>query len=79
MLAYGFTKNRQFGVKIDRNSVFLSREWHITDWLFITFPCMSFYGFWKNSNFRLKSIGVSLKFYQNRHFGGKNSPKLNIS
>jgi hypothetical protein len=40
---------------------------------------MIFIGFWKKSIFWSKSIGVSLWFYRNRQFGGKNWPKLCIS
>jgi hypothetical protein len=41
----------------------ISWSWpHITDHLYITVSYMSFYGFWKNSCFCSKSIGVSLRF-----------------
>jgi hypothetical protein len=50
------------GAKTDRNSIFLGRDRHMMDRLYITVPYISFYGFWKNSNFRSKSIGVSLRF-----------------
>jgi hypothetical protein len=43
--AYGFTENRQFEAKTDRNSVFLCRDPHIPDSLYITVPYMSFYRF----------------------------------
>jgi hypothetical protein len=35
VLAFGFTKKRQFVAETDRNSVFLGREAHIPDWLYI--------------------------------------------
>jgi hypothetical protein len=31
LLAYGFTKNRQFAAKIDQNSIFLDGDPHIPD------------------------------------------------
>jgi hypothetical protein len=51
VLAYSFTENHQLGAKIDRNSVFLCRDPHITDRLYITVSYMSFYGFKKNPTF----------------------------
>jgi hypothetical protein len=42
VLAYGFTKNCQFAIKIDRNSVFLGHKACIPDWLYIMLPYMSF-------------------------------------
>jgi hypothetical protein len=63
-VAYDFTENRQFGAKIDRNSVFHGRDPYITNRLYITVPYMSFYRFWENLNFRSKSISVSLRYYQ---------------
>jgi hypothetical protein len=57
-----FTENRQFRAKTDRNSVFLGRCPHIVNRLYIMVPYMSFYRFWTNSNFRSKSVGVSLRF-----------------
>jgi hypothetical protein len=71
-LAYDFTENHQFGVKTDRNSIFLGRDRHILDRLYITVPYMSFYGFFKKSNFRSKFIGVSLRFYRISQVWGKN-------
>jgi hypothetical protein len=59
-----FTKNRQFWAKTEQNSVFLGHDTHIADKLYITVSYMIFYGFSKNSNFRSKSIGVSLRFYK---------------
>jgi hypothetical protein len=45
MLAYGFTENHQFVIKTERNSIFLGRDPHITDRLYITLSYMSFYEF----------------------------------
>jgi hypothetical protein len=45
VLAYGFTENHQFMAKTDRNSVFLGRDPHILDRLYIMISYMSFYGF----------------------------------
>jgi hypothetical protein len=44
-LANDYTENCQFGAKTDRNSVFLDRDIHITNRLFVTAPYMNFYGF----------------------------------
>jgi hypothetical protein len=51
VLAYRFSENRQFMAKTVQNSVFLGRDPHITDGLYITVPYMCFYGFSKNSKF----------------------------
>jgi hypothetical protein len=45
VVAYGFTENRQFGAKTDRNSIFLGRDPHMVDRLSKTVPYMNFYGF----------------------------------
>ena len=79
MLAYGFTENLKFGAKTDRNSVFHSRGPHIADWLSLAVSYKNFYGFWKISHFRSKSIGVSLLIYQKLPACGKDWPKLHIS
>jgi hypothetical protein len=47
VLAYDFTKNHQFAAKTNLNSVFLGRDPHIADQLYITVSYMTFYGFWK--------------------------------
>jgi hypothetical protein len=64
VLAYGFTENGQLPAKTDRNSVFHGPNPHILDRIYLMVSYMSFYGFSKNSNFRSKSIGVSLQFYR---------------
>jgi hypothetical protein len=79
VLVNGFSKNRQFGAKTVQNSVFLGRDPHIADRLYITAPYMSFDQFWKNSNFHSKSVGVSLRFCRKSLVWGKNWPKLSIS
>jgi hypothetical protein len=79
MLSNDFTENHLFEAKIDWNYIFLGHDPHIMDCLYITVPYMSFYGFQKNLNFHSKSIRVSLRFYWNRDFGGKNWSKLYIS
>jgi hypothetical protein len=78
VLAYRFTENRQFVANTDRNYIFLSRDPHISDQLYIMVPYMSCYNFLKNSNFRSKSIGVSLRFYQKSPVCDNNWPKLCI-
>jgi hypothetical protein len=45
VVAYGFTENRQFGAKTDRNSIFLGRDPHMVDRLSKMVPYMNFYGF----------------------------------
>jgi hypothetical protein len=45
MLGYGFTENRWFRAKSDRDSVFLGLEPHIVDRLYITVMYISFYMF----------------------------------
>jgi hypothetical protein len=61
-LAYGFSEIRYCAAKTDRNSVFLSRDPHILDRLYVMVLYMSFYEFSKISNFRSESKGVSLQF-----------------
>jgi hypothetical protein len=78
-VSINYTENRQFRAKTNRNSVFLGCDSHIIDWLYITIPYMNFYRFWKNSIFRSKSIGVSLRFYRKSLVWGINWPKLSIS
>jgi hypothetical protein len=46
VLAYG-TENLQFAAKTDRNSIFIGRDTHILDRLYIIILYMSFYGFSK--------------------------------
>jgi hypothetical protein len=75
VLAYGFTVNRQFVAKTDRKFVFLGRDAHILDLLYITVPHMCFYEFQKNSKFCSKSISVSLRFYCKLTVCGKTKPK----
>jgi hypothetical protein len=78
-LSLGFSEHRQFGAKTDTDSLFLVRNPHIADRIYITVSYLSFYRFWKNSNFHSKSVGVSLRFYGKSPFRGKNCPKLSIS
>jgi hypothetical protein len=47
VLAYGFTKNPQFATKTDRNSVFLVRDPHTPDRLYLMVSYMCFYKFFK--------------------------------
>jgi hypothetical protein len=79
MLVYDFTQNRQFWAKTEQNSVFLGRDTHIVDRLYITVSYIIFYVIWKNSNFCSKSMSVSLRFYQKSPVCGKNWRKLCIS
>jgi hypothetical protein len=76
VLAYGFTINRQFAAKTDRNSIFLGCDPHIPDRLYIMVLYLSFHGF---SNFRSKSVCVSLQFYRKSSVCSKNWPKLRVS
>jgi hypothetical protein len=69
--AYGFTENRQFAAKTDQNSEFLGRDPNIPNRLYIMVSYMSFYEFSKFSNFRLKFISVSLRFYRKSPVCGK--------
>jgi hypothetical protein len=48
LLAFGFIVKYQFVAKTDRNSVFLDREAHIPDQLYIIVMYISFKGFKKN-------------------------------
>jgi hypothetical protein len=44
-LAYGFSENGQFGAESDRNKVFLGRDPHIADQLYIMVLYTYFYRF----------------------------------
>jgi hypothetical protein len=72
ILACGFTEKCLFMTKTDRNSVFLSREVHIPDRLYIIVMCINFYEFLKNTNFGSKSKGVNLQFYGKSQVCDKN-------
>jgi hypothetical protein len=74
-----FIENCQFGPKSNQNTVFLGRDPHIPDQLYIMVKNMSFYRFRKNSNFHSKSRDVGQRFYQKSQVWGKNRPKLCIS
>jgi hypothetical protein len=78
VVAYDFTKNRQFGAKTDWNSVFIGRDPYIVDRLYIIALYIHFMDF-KKSNFCSKSIVVSLRFYRKSPVWGKNWPTLCIS
>jgi hypothetical protein len=58
--------------KIDQNSIFLGREAHIPEWVYIMVLYINFYEFLKNSNFGSKSKDVSLQFYRKTAVFGKN-------
>jgi hypothetical protein len=58
-------------IKTDRTSVFISREAHSLDRLYIMVMNINFYRFLKNSNFDSKSKGVSLQFYRKMLFYDK--------
>jgi hypothetical protein len=45
VLGYDSSENRQFGALTDRNLVFLGRDSHIADRLYITVPYNNFYRF----------------------------------
>jgi hypothetical protein len=64
-LAYGFSENRQFAAKTDRNSIFLSRDPHISDRLYIMVLYMSFSEFSKISNFCSESKVLAYSFGEN--------------
>jgi hypothetical protein len=65
-------------IKTDRNSVFIGREAHIPDRLYIMVMYLKFYGFQKISNLGSKFKGVSLRFYWKMSVSDKNWPKLRI-
>jgi hypothetical protein len=71
VLAFGFTEKLQFTSKTDQNSIFLGCKTHILDQLHIIVPHISFYGFFKKSNFGSKFKWVSLRFYRKRQFTTK--------
>jgi hypothetical protein len=71
VLAYGFTKNCQFGAKTDRNSVFHGRDPRIANRLSITVPYFNFYGIWKIPHFCSKSKGVAYGISENCQFRAK--------
>jgi hypothetical protein len=79
VLAYGFTKNGQFGAKTDQNSLFLGRNPRIANRLSIKVSYFNFYGFWNISHFCSKSNGVSLRLYRKLPVSGQNWSKLHIS
>jgi hypothetical protein len=72
VLAFGFTEKRQSEATTYRNYVFLGREAHILDWLYIIALYRNLYGFFKISNFGSKSKHFSLRFYQKMPVCGKN-------
>jgi hypothetical protein len=51
VLACGFPENHQFAAKTNRNSIFLGRDPHISNWVYIMVPYMSFTGFQNFQNF----------------------------
>jgi hypothetical protein len=79
LLVFCFIGKRQFAAKTDRNSVFLGREAHIPNWLYIMVLYNFFYRLSNIWNFDLKSNGVSIWFYSKTIVCGKNWPKLHIS
>jgi hypothetical protein len=64
-LAYGFSENQQFAAKTDRNSIFLSRDPHISDRLYIMVLYMSFSEFSKILNFCSESKVLAYGFGEN--------------
>jgi hypothetical protein len=78
VLAYCFSESHQFAAKTDQNSVFLYRDPHILDWLYITVPLMSLYGFPKFLNFHSKFIGRQFATQTDRSsiFFGRDPPIL---
>jgi hypothetical protein len=67
----GFREKCEFVVKTNRNSIFFGCKAHIPDQLHIIVPYISFYGFYKFSNFGSKFKGISLWFTENRQFVAK--------
>jgi hypothetical protein len=63
LLAFGFIVKYQFVAKTDRNSIFLDREAHIPDQLYIIVMYISFKGL-KKTDFASKSKGVGLQLYR---------------
>jgi hypothetical protein len=70
-VAYGFTENRQFGAKTDRNSVFLGRDPRIANRLSITVPYMNLYVFKKIHIFGQNPCVLAYGFTENCQFGAK--------
>jgi hypothetical protein len=65
-------------IKTDRNSVFIGREAHIPDRLYIMVMYLKFYGFQKISNLGSKSNGVILQFCRKMSVCDKNLSRLRI-
>jgi hypothetical protein len=63
--AYDFPKNIQFGVKPDRNSVFLGRDSYIMDQLSIAAPYTNFMGFEFFKNFAQNPYVLVYGFIKN--------------
>jgi hypothetical protein len=71
VLDYGFSKNCYVGAKPDKNSVFLGRDPHILDQLYILVSYMSFYGFEKNQSFAQNLKVLDYGFSESRQFAAK--------
>jgi hypothetical protein len=64
-----FSKNRQLATKTVQNSIFLGRDPHIIDHLYIMVPYMSFYGFFKkNLIFTQNPLLLAYGFSKNHRF-----------
>jgi hypothetical protein len=73
-----FYQKRQFVIKTDWNSLILGHKAHVRNQVYIIFMYISFYEFWKFSNFGLKSKGVSFGSYRKALVCDKNWQKLYI-
>jgi hypothetical protein len=67
-----FYQKHKFTVKSDRKSVFRGCKTHISDQLHIIVQYISFYVFYRISNFGSKFKGGSLRFYEKMPACGKN-------
>jgi hypothetical protein len=68
VLAYGFIENRLFPTKTDRNSVFLGRDPHISDQLYIIDMYMSLSDFKKNQICSQNLYVLTYDFIENHQF-----------
>jgi hypothetical protein len=68
VLPYGFTENCQFGPSSNRNSIFLGRDPHIMNQLYIMVLYIFFYKFWKNQIFAHNTQVLAYGFTENRQF-----------
>jgi len=71
VLAFGFTEKGNFVAKTDWDSVFLGRDTHIPDWLYITVLYISFYRFKKIQILAQNPKVLAFGFTEKRKFVAK--------